>query len=98
MYNYRIMKGAEIGSEVGFYQGCFYVWNQMLQNEAQRQKIKYVLFSVVATRGSLSQWHACGNYSPVASSRVVRSDRASKSIISFGALLDAFELKVRIAF
>lgn len=36
------MKGAEIGSEVGFYQGCFYVWSQMLQSEAQRQKITYV--------------------------------------------------------
>lgn len=37
------MKGAEIGSEVGFYQGCFYVWHQMLQLEATRATITYVL-------------------------------------------------------
>lgn len=44
------MKGAEIGSEVGFYQGCFYVWSQMLQNEAQRQKIKYYMLIMTRRR------------------------------------------------
>lgn len=56
MHVCRIMKGAEIGSEVGFYQGCFYVWSQMLQNETQRQKIKY--YVLIMTR---SRWRPVGH-------------------------------------
>lgn len=33
------MKGAEIGSELGFYQGCYAVWNHMLQSEEHKSKL-----------------------------------------------------------
>lgn len=34
-----VMKGAEIGSELGFYQGCYLVWNHMLQSEELKSKL-----------------------------------------------------------
>lgn len=47
------MKGAEIGSEVGFYHGCFYVWEQMLQNEGMHEKIKCVSLACLCAMLSL---------------------------------------------
>jgi hypothetical protein len=36
------MKGAEMGSELGFYQGCYLVWNQMLQRDELKGKLPCV--------------------------------------------------------
>ncbi|KAJ0404831.1 hypothetical protein P43SY_007913 [Pythium insidiosum] len=56
----ELLKGVEIGSEIGFYHGCFLLWDHMMKHDVHRDKI---------------------------------SARASKSIVSFGVLLNAFELK-----
>ena len=41
-YSIRLMKGAEIGSELGFYQGCYLVWNHMLKHETLQCKLPCV--------------------------------------------------------
>lgn len=35
-------KGAEIGSEVGFYRGCYLVWAHMMATDGLKERIPYV--------------------------------------------------------
>jgi hypothetical protein len=36
----RVIKGTEIGAEIGFYHGCYATWKLLVEHEEYRQKIR----------------------------------------------------------